>query len=405
MKINSEVIKNTINNENIFNVFQPIINLKTRRTVAVESLCRGIFKNEIIPPYYLFEYAAKLGGNMPLKLELISQKKAIRDFFNHPVAPMLVLNISQDILSSTDDFSDIPLNHLHHPDISPKSIVLETPYVCAENAKFCAFLQYMRFCGHQISLDSIDDNPECLAAISKIRPDYVKIDRDFVVDIEHDREKQELLNSICEISKKYGSYTIAEGVETVQEVTACMMCGVDLVQGFYFTEPVKLDEFPEEQIMNKINTAANNITESIINKYANERIRKLTSKELIHELLILLSEAEESEYENIMYSYIKEYPEIECIFLIGANGIQISDTIISADSIPEDSLSVYAPAVIGDSHSLKNYFYAVIEDIENPFISDKYISDATGNMCITVSSKFTNKNRKKIVVCIDIKAR
>ena len=405
MKINSEVIRSTINHENIFSVFQPIINLKTRRIVAVESLCRGRFKNEIIPPYYLFDYAAKLDGKMLLKLEIISQRKAIREYFEHPIAPMLALNVSPDILNGVGSFSEMDLSHLDNPDIAPKSIILETPYTAAKDAHFCIFLQYMRFCGHKISLDSIDDNPECLTAISKIRPDFVKIDRDFVINIEHDGAKQELLSSICDVSKKYGSSIIAEGVETIQEVTACMICGCDLVQGFYFTKPVPLADFPEEEINEKIEAAAGNITDSVISKYTNERIKKFTSKELISELLILLSEADEVEYENVMYNFLQNYDDIECIYLIDSEGKQISDTIISVDSIPADPASVYAPSVKGDSHVLKNYFYAVIEDIENPFISDQYVSDATGNLCITVSSKLAGKDGKPIVVCIDVKIR
>ena len=68
-------------------------------------------------------------------------------------------------------------------------------------------------------------------------------------------------------------------------------------------------------------------------------------------------------------------------------------------------LAGYHPAVIGVNHDIKNYFYAVKEQIEDPFISGWYISSATGKSCKTISSKIYDKNGEMIVVCVDLKRK
>ena len=66
-------------------------------------------------------------------------------------------------------------------------------------------------------------------------------------------------------------------------------------------------------------------------------------------------------------------------------------------------LSGYYPAPVGVNHDIKNYFYAVSEQIEDPFISGWYVSNATGRSCKTVSSKFYGSGGEMIIVCLDLK--
>ena len=53
--------------------------------------------------------------------------------------------------------------------------------------------------------------------------------------------KQEVIKAISDLGQKIGSITIAEGVETEQEVVTCVECGVDWFQGYFFSPAIPSD--------------------------------------------------------------------------------------------------------------------------------------------------------------------
>ena len=106
------------------------------------------------------------------------------------------------------------------------------------------------------------------------------------------------------------------------------------------------------------------------------------------------------DYNAELRDYVDEHSEIECAFLIDSKGFQITDTVMTPGV---EILEGYHPALMGVNHDIKNYFYAIKEQIEDPFISGWYISNATGKSCKTISSKFYNKKGEMIVACVDLK--
>ena len=123
-------------------------------------------------------------------------------------------------------------------------------------------------------------------------------------------------------------------------------------------------------------------------------------KRIIYELVNRLSCMTHDDYNAELRDYVDEHNEIECAFLIDSKGFQITDTVMTPDT---EILEGYHPAIIGVNHDIKNYFYAIKEQIEDPFISGWYISNATGKSCKTISSKFYNKKGEMIVACVDLK--
>ncbi|MBQ3919438.1 MAG: PDC sensor domain-containing protein, partial [Oscillospiraceae bacterium] len=125
---------------------------------------------------------------------------------------------------------------------------------------------------------------------------------------------------------------------------------------------------------------------------------KRTIYDLVNRLLCM----EGDDYDAELRDYVNEHSEIECAYLIDKKGFQITDTVMSGDTVVLDG---FVPAVKGVNHDIKNYFYAIKEQIEDPFISGWYISNATGNSCKTISSKLYDKNGNMVVVCVDLKSR
>ena len=71
-------------------------------------------------------------------------------------------------------------------------------------------------------------------------PDYIKIDHSLISDIQNDMKKQQLVASVIEFCRENQLNSLAEGVETLQELKTLIRLGVDLVQGYYISKPKPL---------------------------------------------------------------------------------------------------------------------------------------------------------------------
>jgi hypothetical protein len=100
-----------------------------------------------------------------------------------------------------------------------------------------------------------------------------------------------------------------------------------------------------------------------------------------------------------LYEYLRHADDIEAIYRIDANsGLQIGETIIDISGG-----CFFQPAKEGDNHSLKEYFYITKESQRRNFLSQKYISQASGAMCRTFAQVFKKDGREQIL-CLDLKA-
>ena len=75
--------------------------------------------------------------------------------------------------------------------------------------------------------------------------DVLKMDRGFILNIEHNEQDFRLVELILEIARNLKMPVIAEGVETEKQITLLKNAGCDLVQGYYFSRPVPPEEFDE----------------------------------------------------------------------------------------------------------------------------------------------------------------
>ncbi len=399
MNITDEIIGSVIENEDIFVQFQPIYSLNTRKFIGLEALSRGRYENEIISPYFLFEYAKK--NNITLKLDRICREKAMRAFSSENRGASLFINfetsVLNDVVSGTGTISKTAADN----EISPQNVVIELNESHVKDSyNLMMFVDYYRSKGFLIALDNVSEGLDTINRIELINPDIIKIDRAIVSQIDKNTYNQEVFRSIINTAKQIGAMTVAEGVETVDEVITCMLMGVDYFQGFYFQKPEQFNYLFTNEARLRLEESAQRLNISIKKNVTVENVRIESYKRIIYDLVGQLSTMEGDDYNSELKKYIDRHSEIECVFLIDKRGFQITDTVMKPNT---HILEGYHPAVIGVNHDIKNYFYAIKEQIEDPFISGWYISAATGRSCKTISSKFYNKNGEMIVVCIDLK--
>ena len=395
-----DLIKKIIDEERIRIEFQPIYSLNTRKFIGLEELARGYVGDTIVPPTEMFVYARENG--LALRLDRICRSKAMQAFARQGNAPTLFLNFETSVLNSEGSGQDEVLRAASENGLSPQNIVIELNETkVSDPYNLMMFADFYRSKGFLIALDNVADGSETQNRIMLINPDIIKIDRNIVSGIDTDNYKQAVFRSVINIAKQIGAMTVAEGVETVDEVITCMLMEVDYFQGFYFQRPGSFNYLFTNEVRLRLEDAAQRLNISTKKNAAVNNMKVESYKRIIYDLVNRLACMEGDDYDAELKDYLRDNSEIECAFLIDKRGFQITETVISEDTVINDG---FTPALKGVNHDIKNYFYAIKEQIEDPFISGWYTSNATGNRCRTLSSKFYGKNGEMIVVCVDLKA-
>lgn len=401
MNITSDIIRDVIDNKKIFVDFQPIYSLNTQKIIGLEALARGEYNGEIISPYFLFRYA-KEHQNV-LTVDRLCREKAMDSFSKERSAPTLFINFETSVLNDVMPGNGEILRTAIENNIPPENIVIEINESYVKDAfNLVQFVNFYRSKGFLIALDNVSSGVDVQNRIMLINPDIIKIDKAIVSNIESNNYNQEVFKSIINTAKNIGAITVAEGVETIDEVITCILMGVDYFQGFYFSKPEQYEYLFSNEARVKLEEASLRLNLSMKNNPTVANVKIETYRRIIGDLVNRLKGIDRDKYNNELKSYINEHPELECAFLIDSKGFQITDTVMKADT---EILPGYRPAIPGVNHDIKNYFYAIKEQIEDPFISGWYISGATGKSCKTISSHFHDKNNEMIVVCADLKKK
>jgi len=91
--------------------------------------------------------------------------------------------------------------------------------------------------GCQLAIDDYGAGYSNIVNLLRYKPQVLKIDRFLISDIHNDINKQMFVKSTIDFAQMNGIKTVAEGVETAEELQAVISYGVDLIQGFYTARP------------------------------------------------------------------------------------------------------------------------------------------------------------------------
>lgn len=97
--------------------------------------------------------------------------------------------------------------------------------------------EYYKAKGFVTALDDFGAGYASLSMFSSFVPELIKLDISLVKNIQQDKVKQIVVNSVLDMAKQLNVTVLAEGVETIEEVRYFEQRGVELMQGFFFARP------------------------------------------------------------------------------------------------------------------------------------------------------------------------
>ncbi|MBN2851119.1 MAG: EAL domain-containing protein [Clostridia bacterium] len=388
----------------LFTVLQPIISVKKKTVIGIEALSRGIDEKnkDVIPPVILFKQASKNIADL-IKLDRACREDALTKFKlirkDHE-GLILFINVESAILNSVGP-SDHILNMVNRLGIKPHEVILEineskTPKT---DALYDFSRRYKEY-GFMIALDDVGSGFSNLNRIPLLNPNIIKIDRFLVTDIDKNYYKQEVFKSLVNLSSSIGALVVAEGVETYEEAITVTELGLDMIQGYLISKPVDC-KITSHEIQSTIFELTGRYKKHIRESNAFKKVFLDKIKLVASEIIEQLSGSCTDDIENLMKDIIMNKQNFECIYVLDEAGIQISDTVFHPDYRLKNNNLLFSPASKGADHSLKRYYYHLMSSQNNLYISEDYLSMATGDLCRTVSEVYRDKNNELKIVCID----
>ncbi len=219
-------------------MFQPIVQMGNATIFGYEGLIRGPSDSPLHSPLMLFQEARK--HDRSLEIEYLSRSIVLRSFAALNLPSKLFLNVSPDILLQEGWRSGETLRCIAESGLKPDQIVIELTENTSslEYAVLREATVHYRNMGFEIAMDDLGEGFSSLRMWSEIRPDYVKIDKHFIQNINLDQVKLQFVRSIQAIARNSGCRVIAEGIETHAELVATRDLGVSFGQGYHFAHPL-----------------------------------------------------------------------------------------------------------------------------------------------------------------------
>jgi len=215
--------------------FQPIYLLEDKKFFGVEILTRPDTNTVLRDPEIFFRAAMQYG--LYNELEILAWTLAIIGMAKSPQEEKLFFNCTPYFIESSQFRKVKTLFERHH--IDPARVVMEITErsAVADFKMFFEHLQDYRSCGFQFAVDDVGGGYASLESLVEIQPGIVKIDRHIIKDLANNKYKQSIVKFIVAFSQENGILSIAEGIESPEELAAVKELGVTAGQGFYLGRP------------------------------------------------------------------------------------------------------------------------------------------------------------------------
>ena len=160
--------------------------------------------------------------------------------------PIISVNISKETLIE-NNFLEKYLRILSKYKINASEIELEITEGIAINNELDIkeILTKIKNKGFKISIDDFGTGYSSLNMLQIMPIDIIKIDKSFIDKIDKFNNNENLIEVIMMIAKKMNLKTVAEVVEDKEQVDYLKKVKCDLIQGYYYSKPIKLEKFIE----------------------------------------------------------------------------------------------------------------------------------------------------------------
>jgi len=244
LTLENRLYKALKNNEFLL-FYQPQVDIKTGRIKAVEALLR--WKNSelgMISPLHFIPLAEENGLINPIGTWVLEEScRQIKKWKEAGLDLTVAVNVSGRQFES-GELPDIVENTLKQSGVEPASLELEITesLLMKDSEKILAQMTVLKTKGILFAIDDFGTGYSSLSSLKKFPFDTLKIDRSFVTGIETHASNTEIAATIIKMAKTLKLKTLAEGVETREQLECLKGLHCGEYQGFLFSRPLPASE-------------------------------------------------------------------------------------------------------------------------------------------------------------------
>ena len=236
--------------------YQTLVDIATRDTRGVEALVRWRHPQRgLVPPDRFIPIAEETDLIVPLGAWIL--RKACADAASWPAHVKVAVNLSPAQFRR-GDLIDTVSRALADTGLPPKRLELEITesVLLQKNAANLEVLHQLKSLGVSIVLDDFGTGYSSLSYLKMFPFDKIKIDRTFVEEITSRADCASIVGAVINLGRSLDIGTVAEGVETQEQLTLLRAAGCGEAQGYLFSRPVPARELKFTRPKAKRKTAA-----------------------------------------------------------------------------------------------------------------------------------------------------
>jgi diguanylate cyclase (GGDEF)-like protein len=221
--------------------FQPIVATETARVVGAEALLRWTSPTRgAVSPEQIVAIAEETGLMASLGDWILGT--AIATAASWPDHLSVAVNLSARQFRNPNLIHNVSEALARH-DLNPRRLQLEVTetVLCEDDAG--AAMSELRSFGIRLSLDDFGTGYASMSYLTRFPFDRIKIDKSFVREAASRTDCRAIIDAVCGLAKTLGLDTVAEGIETADELEIVRAAGCGYGQGYYFGRPLPAPDF------------------------------------------------------------------------------------------------------------------------------------------------------------------
>jgi len=239
-------LRRALENDELRVAYQPIVSLRDRSIVGVESLVRWAHPTlGLVSPARFLPIAEQSGlitriGAWVLR-QACRQASGWSSSFPDRRAPTITVNVSSQQLMDPA-FIGLVADTLGETGLDPRRLALDiTEGAFHDDPSVLEILHEISALGVRLYLDDFVTGNAALSWLTRFPLDGLKLEAAFVSELGADPKVRSLLEAICGMARAFDLRVVAEGVENEEQATILEELGSDAAQGYLFCRPVPAD--------------------------------------------------------------------------------------------------------------------------------------------------------------------
>jgi EAL domain-containing protein (putative c-di-GMP-specific phosphodiesterase class I)/DNA-binding response OmpR family regulator len=234
-----ERLVRVVHDRAIGTVFQPVVNLETRAIVGYVALSRGRAGPELDNPVGLFEGARDF--DLVWELEALCIQNVLPWLDDVCSRGYLFFNLESHFIQQLQQRGTEVFEPFFRCN---RQVVIEVTERSAirDYRTFRHTLHSLKQMGFKIAIDDCGSGYATLEAVAELRPDYLKVGHSLFHGVERDPIRRRLVELVARCAETIGARTIAEAIESEEQLRVCRELGIDEGQGFLLARPAPWQE-------------------------------------------------------------------------------------------------------------------------------------------------------------------